>query len=103
MAWAVVVGVAVAVAGNILMAARFGAPGTAAAIALGQFITAAIAIRLGGLRLDVPFMWRRILGSVAIAGLVVLGATLTGEIPLAVRLTLGIGLAVAFVLEGTLA
>ncbi len=99
---AIVLGVAVAVLVNVLVAAALGAPGTAAAIALGQSITAAAAILLGRRRLVLPVTWRRVAATVAVAATVVIGSTLIPGVPLAVRLGLAAMFAVALVLEGTL-
>ena len=99
---AIVLGVAVAVLVNVVVAAVLGAPGTAAAIALGQSITAAAAILLGRRRLVLPVTWGRVAATIAVAVTVVIGSTLIPGVPLAVRLGLAAMLAVALVLEGTL-
>jgi O-antigen/teichoic acid export membrane protein len=99
---AVILGVFLAVATNVLVAPTLGAPGTAAAIALGQFATASIAIRLGRRRLSVPFAWPRMFGLVTMAAAVVIGATALPDASGAVRLLLAVGLAIGLWLEGTL-
>jgi O-antigen/teichoic acid export membrane protein len=99
---AVILGVFLAIATNVLVAPTLGAPGTAAAIALGQFATAAIAIRLGQRRLSVPFAWPRMFGLVALAAVVVVGATTLPDASGAVRVLLAVGLAIGLWLEGTL-
>ena len=99
---AIIAGVALAVTTNILVAASLGAPGTAAAIALGQFVTAAVAIRLGRRRTPIPFEWTRMLVIVGLTALVVLIATSSVGTPLAVRVGLGLVLIVGLVVEGTL-
>jgi O-antigen/teichoic acid export membrane protein len=99
---AIVAGVTVAVVANVLVGAAIGAPGTAAAIALGQFVTAAIAIRLGRQRLSIPFEWVRLLALVGLVVIVALLATSTVGLALIARLGLGLVLAIGLALEGTL-
>lgn len=99
---AILVGVAVAVVANVLAASTFGAPGTAAAIALGQFATAAVAIRLGRRRLAVRLPWGRLIALVAVTVVVVIGSTLSPDLPVVFRLLLGGLLAAGLALEGTL-
>ena len=99
---AIMAGVAVAVVANILVAASFGAPGTAAAIALGQLVTAAFAIRLGRQRLSIPFEWIRVLALIGLTVIVVLLATSTDGLLLVVRLGLGLVMVVGLAFEGTL-
>jgi O-antigen/teichoic acid export membrane protein len=98
---AVIAGVGVAVAMNILVARSLGGPGTAAAIAVGQFVTAVVAIRLGRRRLAIPFGWVRVLALVGLAVAVVLAAT-SLALPLVARLGLGGLLVSGLALEGTL-
>jgi O-antigen/teichoic acid export membrane protein len=99
---AVIAGVGIAVVMNIVVAGSLGAPGTAAAIAAGQFVTAVVAIRLGRRRLAIPFRWARIVALVGLAALVVLVATSTLELPLVARLALCGPLVLALAVEGTL-
>jgi O-antigen/teichoic acid export membrane protein len=98
---AIIAGVAVAVVTNILVAASLGAPGTAGAIALGQFVTATVAIRLGRQRLRIPFDWTRMFGLVGLAGIVVLVST-SSESPAILRIALAGVLVVGLAVEGTL-
>lgn len=100
---AVVLGVAAAVLVNIAVAKSFGAHGTAAAIATGQFVTAAVATWFGRRRVAIPFAWGRLLPLIATAIAVVLGATSVAAVPLAQRSLLGAVLGVVLLLEGTLA
>jgi O-antigen/teichoic acid export membrane protein len=99
---AIIAGVAVAVLINVAGAASLGAPGTASAIALGQFVTAAVAIRLGRRRISLPIAWGRLAVIVAVAIVAVLGSTFATNQPLALRSFLAALLGVALVLEGTL-
>jgi O-antigen/teichoic acid export membrane protein len=99
---AVVAGVAIAVVANLALAPRVGAVGTAAAIAVGQFVSLVIAMILGRRRLSIPFSWRSMLVLVVLAASVVLVATALGSLPLGIRLLLAIGFGVALFVEGTL-
>jgi O-antigen/teichoic acid export membrane protein len=101
MGGAVIVGVAVAVVANVLVAASLGSKGTAGAIAVGQFVTAGLAIWLGRRRLRIPFAWGRVAAVVGTASIVILVATSAG-LPLAARLVLAGVLAAVLALEGTL-
>jgi O-antigen/teichoic acid export membrane protein len=99
---AIIIGVAIAIIANVLVAGSFGSPGTAAAMALGQFVTATIAIRLGARRHAVPFEWPRMFGLVTMAAAVVIGATTLPDASGAVRVLLAVGFAIGLWLEGTL-
>jgi O-antigen/teichoic acid export membrane protein len=98
---AIIAGVALAVVTNILVAASLGAPGTAAAIALGQSLTATVAILLGRRRMRIPFDWARMVVLVGLTGVVVLVATTSGSSAV-VRLVLAGVLVVSLAVEGTL-
>jgi O-antigen/teichoic acid export membrane protein/SAM-dependent methyltransferase len=96
-----VAGVAAAVALNVLVAAKFGSAGTAAALAMGQGVAAGVAIWLGRRRLDVPWPWARMASISLAAAIVAIGSTLPdGGAPLAVRAALAVAFVLVLVAEG---
>jgi O-antigen/teichoic acid export membrane protein len=100
--WAVVVGVGSAVIANLVLAPRVGAVGTGVAIAIGQSISALIAMLLGRRRMPIPFAWYRILALVGLTGGLIVAATVMFTLPMVLRLALIAGLGVALMAEGTL-
>jgi O-antigen/teichoic acid export membrane protein len=97
-----VVGVGSAVIANLVLAPRVGAVGTGVAIAIGQSISALIAMLLGRRRMPIPFAWYRILALVGLTGGLIVAATVMFTLPMVLRLALIAGLGVALMAEGTL-
>jgi O-antigen/teichoic acid export membrane protein len=95
-----IAGVVAAVALNFVLAPRFGASGTAGAIATGQAIGAVTVWRLGTPHVRIP-LERPTLGVMVLAAAVALVSTATSDLPLLVRATLaGLFFAVGWA-EGT--
>jgi len=99
---AVLVGVAAAVALNLVLAPSLGAPGTAAAIATGQLIPVGVVGRLGRRHRPLPVDWTRVAAIVTMTVAVVLVGSMV-ESPFAVRAVVAAAYLVGLWLEGTVA
>ncbi|MEO6988195.1 MAG: oligosaccharide flippase family protein [Aquihabitans sp.] len=86
-----------------LWMARWGASGTAGAVAAGQFVGLALAVYLGRQRAPVPYLWLRMSGLVLVAaGVATLATWPSGGASVALRVVLAVGFIAVFTVEGSL-
>ncbi len=99
---ATAVGTLAGVAANLLLAHRFGAAGTAAAVTGGVLVGAGLLAVIGRRRFTLAIPWLWIAGNVTVTAVVVLGCCLpTGGASVAVRAGLAVAAGLVFWLEGT--
>lgn len=97
------VGVATSVAANAVLASRWGAVGTAAALLMSPLIAAFVVYALGSRHLALPIRWAHLSLTLGLVMLVTLVATLPpGGAPVGMRLMLGVVVLLVLSAEGTL-
>ena len=95
-------GASVSVIFNAILGPRFGAAGTAVALAVGQVLAALLLLMITPRHIRLTTDWHTTIALLAAAAAVSIASTMFGAVPLAARLMLGTGFVVVCARLGAL-